>query len=111
MVGCALAITVFGALHLAAWDFDFPSHVEQLLWRIASCILTGTALLGLIFIFDKFNTRICVCGVHDLPLAEICSMIYIIARLFLAVEVFVLLRHLPPQALQDVNWLKYIPHV
>ncbi|PVF91973.1 hypothetical protein CPB86DRAFT_830300 [Serendipita vermifera] len=28
--------TVFGAIHCIAWSYPFPSHVEQVLWRLSS---------------------------------------------------------------------------
>jgi len=31
---------IFGALHCIAWNFHFPSHIEQLLWRIGSLTIT-----------------------------------------------------------------------
>ena len=44
--------SIFGAIHLIAWHFYFPSHVEQLLWRIGS--LTITALPLAVVAFDLF---------------------------------------------------------
>ncbi|KAI6400659.1 hypothetical protein MCOR23_004718 [Pyricularia oryzae] len=34
-----LATLVFTGLHLAAWDFEFPSRAEQILWRVSSLVL------------------------------------------------------------------------
>lgn len=34
-----LATLVFMGLHLAAWDFEFPSRAEQILWRVSSLVL------------------------------------------------------------------------
>jgi len=40
-IGMAVAV-VFGAIHYIAWSFQFPSHMEQILWRISSIVLTCT---------------------------------------------------------------------
>jgi hypothetical protein len=39
IVGAVIA-TIFGAIHCVAWSFQFLSHTEQLLWRIASLSIT-----------------------------------------------------------------------
>lgn len=35
----------YAALHLIGWNFDFPSNIEQLLWRISSLTVTLTTFL------------------------------------------------------------------
>ena len=40
----AVAGAAFGSIHCAAWNFDFPSHVEQIMWRTASLTLVGVCL-------------------------------------------------------------------
>jgi hypothetical protein len=40
----AFVMAVFGGIHCIAWSFDFPSHNEQLLWRISSITITGIPL-------------------------------------------------------------------
>jgi len=38
--GLPVVAAIFGALHCIAWNFHFPSHIEQLLWRIGSLTIT-----------------------------------------------------------------------
>jgi len=40
--GVPVIAAIFGALHCIAWNFHFPSHIEQLLWRIGSLTITLT---------------------------------------------------------------------
>ena len=40
LFGLPVVAAVFGALHCIAWNFHFPSHIEQLLWRIGSLTIT-----------------------------------------------------------------------
>jgi hypothetical protein len=44
----ALAVMIFGAIHLAAWNFAFPSQAEQILWRISSIVITVLPLFSLL---------------------------------------------------------------
>ncbi|KAJ5583009.1 hypothetical protein N7535_001629 [Penicillium sp. DV-2018c] len=36
-----IVTAVYSGIFVFAWDFDFPTHVEQLLWRISSCVVLG----------------------------------------------------------------------
>ncbi len=40
----------FGCLHLVAWDFEFPTEVEKLLWRIAVVLSITVPVIGLLSI-------------------------------------------------------------
>ncbi|PVF91505.1 hypothetical protein CPB86DRAFT_323679, partial [Serendipita vermifera] len=33
--------TVFGAIHCIAWSYPFPSHIDQILWRLSSIAIIG----------------------------------------------------------------------
>ena len=69
MVVLPLVACIFGAMHLIAWQFSFPSHVEQLLWRIGSLTITALPLLVLtiflcllilyliIYIYEKLHSE------------------------------------------------------
>ncbi|KIK74953.1 hypothetical protein PAXRUDRAFT_29122, partial [Paxillus rubicundulus Ve08.2h10] len=47
--GLALMIVwiVFGGLHLLAWDFQFPSQAEKIIWRVASLALIAAPCIFL----------------------------------------------------------------
>jgi hypothetical protein len=36
-----LATLLFAGIHVAGWNFSFPTRVEQILWRSASLVLFG----------------------------------------------------------------------
>jgi hypothetical protein len=44
-----IATLVFTSIHVAGWNFDFPTHTEKLLWRISSLLLFGITVLFWIF--------------------------------------------------------------
>jgi hypothetical protein len=47
-VWLTLAVMVFGAIHLAAWNFAFPSQRERIMWRMSSTAITLLPLFSLL---------------------------------------------------------------
>ncbi|KFX97293.1 hypothetical protein V490_02875 [Pseudogymnoascus sp. VKM F-3557] len=43
----ALLASLLGSVHLTAWNFEFPTKMEQLWWRICSLIITILPILAL----------------------------------------------------------------
>ncbi|KAK4160306.1 hypothetical protein QBC43DRAFT_293033, partial [Cladorrhinum sp. PSN259] len=33
---------LYGGIHLSAWNFEFPTHVEATLWKVACIVITST---------------------------------------------------------------------
>jgi hypothetical protein len=52
----AASVMVFGAIHLAAWNFAFPSWAECILWRVGSTAITTIPIPILLnaFISSRF---------------------------------------------------------
>lgn len=109
--------TIFGGIHCLAWSFHFPTHTEQLLWRISSLTITcvppcviGTVLLhsfvkkGRVsqYLSDKLLSMIIIISLPAL---------YVLARLSLLVLAFMSLRSLPFEAYRTVHWTTFIPHI
>ena len=123
----AIAGAAFGSIHCAAWNFDFSSHVEQIMWRIASVTLVGACLS--VFLGDlvqKLATSSWATGDGSFlrPLnyhsrynkgikiiAFIPTIVYPVARLTLLILALLSLRRLPHSALQTVTWTEFIPHI
>ncbi|KAJ7306210.1 hypothetical protein DFH08DRAFT_1088986 [Mycena albidolilacea] len=116
----ALAGSVFGAIHCAAWNTDFPTTAEIWLWR--SCSLTIAAipvvlLLAGFLIGSIDNTPLKQTKLGNAIYAILGFVmfgtfpIYIAARLILIALPLAVLRSLPPSVFVDVNWSMYIPHI
>ncbi|KAK0757925.1 hypothetical protein N5P37_009217 [Trichoderma harzianum] len=114
MIGFASA-TSFGGVHLFAWNSDFPTHVERLLWRIS-------ALMTIVLPYIYIATHVPYIGytVADirkqmkLPMniALGCIAIcYIPCRLFLVIESFRALYYLPSEAFKATPAVMSIPHL
>ena len=110
---------IFGAIHLIAWNFSFLSHIEKIIWRVASTtitVMTANGLVGITIFMIKiryihYNTFFSkFCGF--ILLLVYCQFpLYFLARLALLVEALISLRDLSPGALAVVEWTSFIPHV
>ncbi|KAN0076528.1 hypothetical protein V8E54_006670 [Elaphomyces granulatus] len=109
-LGLSAVITgIFGACHLIGWDFLYPSSVEQLLWRIfsISCVVIPFLLIFFLWFDDDSDISFPECSV--LLFASLVSL-YVLARVYLLVAIFVSLRSVPAGVYQTVNWSLYFPH-
>ncbi|KAI1627818.1 hypothetical protein EDD37DRAFT_277949 [Exophiala viscosa] len=127
--------TIYGAIHLSAWNAHFPSSPERLCWRISAISLAGSAFLfSLASVYDGpflAGTREngsegtsrqgwrgwcirwgieCVRTVFG-SMLFICGVVYVCARGFLVVEAFISLRALPREAYDTPQWSQYLSHL
>lgn len=141
--------SLYGGIHLALWNYDFPTPVESLLWRISATTL-GSApvliiLVALLFTasyrYEDFSSsrrgpgltdwvkkifpRFCSAVSHMwkswgegvilymfLQGFVLAAIVYIFARIFIVVESFISLRHVPIGVYEGgLGWSKYIPHL
>ena len=98
---------LFGAIHVAAWAFHFPSAVDMWIWRVASCIsalalLVGNAGYHLNATFNGSST-----GFVGLCCAWV---LYTVARFVLMVEMIRTLFYLPSGAFIS-TWAAGFPHI
>lgn len=114
MIGLLFGCAVFGGVHVMAWNFDFPTRIELILWRVASVWCTAFTLLTLV-------TALAVSVVSewlklegddwlDETVLAVLVGFYIIGRLILLVEIFRTLLFLPPNAFIATS-ASNIPHV
>ncbi|KDQ55310.1 hypothetical protein JAAARDRAFT_195714 [Jaapia argillacea MUCL 33604] len=110
----ALIASVFGAIHCFAWSLQFPSHTQQLVWRISAVTITSAPLLAVaIFHFrdavSTFRTGFNLTIIFSLT--TLISITYVVARITLLVLAFMSLRSLPSGAYETVYWTTFIPHL
>jgi len=102
-----LGAAVFGGIHVGAWNFEFPSRIELIFWRCASVFTAALGLITvLVIVLIAYSD---IVSTLDFVLPPFVFS-YIVARLFLLVEVFRTLCFLPPDAYVS-TWTTNIPHV
>jgi hypothetical protein len=117
VVGIGIGGTLFGSIHFAAWNFDFPTPVERTLWRISCILLLILPLIGTLMYWAalhyarKWGTTDNRVNRVLKPLGYTFIPVYLFARLFLLVEVFRSLAYLPPSAYKAVQWPSLVPYV
>lgn len=111
---------IFGGIHVIAWNFAFPTTIELIGWRCASVYSTAfplgfAILVGLTAVLDGYeyllhyrlyNTLVYVA----LFLVCLATFLYLVARLFILVEIFRTLFFLPAGSFVS-TWASNIPHV
>lgn len=128
--GNVFTIAYFG-IHLAGWNFTFPTRVEQNLWRVSSLTLLGVLIFYLFAV--AFGTVMAsrlarwllnnhdattILGVANLLPRWVAVLthspvfvIYGLARGYIIIEGLFALRALPMSAFASVNWSNFVPHL
>jgi hypothetical protein len=125
----ALIPAAYGAIHVGALELCFPSLMERLLWNTSCYILILSAIacgvIGLSVYLNhqvekKWDLNIGQMLEHspkvDSPWGIIIFVFIFLntgARLYIVVESFISLRHVPVGVYQTpvVNFMNYIPHL
>ncbi|ORY02361.1 hypothetical protein BCR34DRAFT_667700 [Clohesyomyces aquaticus] len=125
MIAIVLAGLCYGGLHLTAWNSSYRSVLEMKLWKISAVaiMVSGFIFLAAVFIvecgewilhganFPKIRRvwdQSVIVGVW-LFLALVAPL-YIFSRVYLVVESFLGLTHLPETAFLVPKWSQYFPH-
>lgn len=137
-LGFSAAAFIYGGLHALAWFAQFRSPTEQLLWRISSvAVMSGIPIMAIFkgsrtmsgtfdrlvrritrsqFRFDKVGwmyafARSPVTWLIAYGPLLLVAIAYILARLYLVVECFIQLSHLPAGVYEVPEWSTYFPHI
>lgn len=105
--------TAFSAIHLAAWNWSFPSPLIQTLWRALGVSAIGASLFPfliavLVRTLDYFpilgSAKIVYVTIGVLP------VVYVIARLGLWALTFYCFSSMPATVYDTVDWTGYLLH-
>jgi hypothetical protein len=117
VLGLFIGSIMFSAIHIAAWNFAFPTSTERMIWRVASIYCTSPGffmILGMWFaILDNYeilSLNDTLDNIFDRVFQLICFG-YVVARLFMIVETFRTLFFLPPSAYIATWASSNVPHV
>lgn len=115
-----LMISVFGGIHCIAWNFVFPTKVEQLLWRISAISVTALGTLMLFMVEVTFRlqaqSRLEAPSRFEVSwrigaLNSLFIFLYVIIRSYMIVEIFIGLRMLPVGVYQGIDWISFVPYL
>jgi hypothetical protein len=116
-IGIAVAALIYGGLHMTAWGAPM-SATRRLWWRIASLAVSfsGLAYIPYGVLTDRDPGRPWPWGETWTDIARgICMIVptlaYSVARIFLVVECFINIRHLPASTFEVTRWSRYFPHI
>jgi hypothetical protein len=119
------ASMAYGAIHVAAWHYFFPTYAEKLLWHLSSVWVTFCAAFWLMVhvlayffpIIDRiwiaYNERrlgLFWTSVITL-LCVLCGVSFVGSRGFLVVEAFVSIRVVPIAVYETPSWSQVFPHL
>lgn len=108
---------IYGGIHLLAWNRPFDTLRERF-----SCLITASPIVV------RFLTQYIPSTANDLSekgraswfqkaamftletLLSAYTLVYCAARLFMVVNCFINLTHLPPEVYTESSWSRYIPH-
>ncbi|KAL3473887.1 hypothetical protein BJX99DRAFT_188585 [Aspergillus californicus] len=120
----------FCGIHVAAWNFAFPTHAEAIAWRVLS--LTALGMVVIIYAYGQVPLMLRWLNDRSFPLPlslrkvadprgrftpqevyvqVFCMLVYALARVGLAALMFSSFRALPSGAYLAVDWLGSIPHI
>ncbi|PBK87657.1 hypothetical protein ARMGADRAFT_971663 [Armillaria gallica] len=108
--GCFGAL--FGGVHCIVWSSSsfFDSSFEHLLWKVSSLLV---AIVPVILALEVLTVLVKPRWIGEFMKCStpIFIFVYICARVYLLVDMFLSLRSLPPGALDEIDWTRYIPHI
>ena len=105
--------TLFSALHLAAWNWNFPSSTIRELWRIFAITATGTGPVTILFVFAILGLAAVDINTSNIRVdLVICLFIFVYAasRIGLVALIFYCFYFMPAGVYKTVNWLQFLPH-
>jgi hypothetical protein len=112
IIGMAGGGTLFGAIHVAGWNLNFPTPIERILWHVASVVVMTSLPISLApyLLLRIASVELAVWfRVNAVrPWGFLFGLIYSPARLFLFVESFRTVAFLPP-SVYATTWVSNSP--
>jgi len=106
--------TLFSALHVAAWNWEFPSSTVKELWRIFAIAAAGTGLVTILMAIVVFTFDINMVGLVGKVILVFflfsLPFVYVVSRMGLVVLIFYCFSSMPAGVYETVNWVQFLPH-
>jgi hypothetical protein len=102
---------VYCGIHLAAWNFPFPTSAERQAWRI--CALTSISAPAIMiqhYLIEEYVSKRGFLEIITKLIVALALFCYIIGRIVLMVLMFTSFRSMPTSCYVTVDWLSALPH-
>ncbi len=118
---------VFSAVHLCAWNWEFPDAEAQFLWRVFASIACGASVFCMYSMYSMYTmgkkpfgsdnfekAMVCLsCGRWDdlqwMPFLASC-LAYVVSRLGLLGLTFYCFSAMPASVYEPLEWTRFLPH-
>ena len=102
---------LYAMIHCIAWNFSFVTDGERWAWRICALWnISVSCLTSFRFSFSHVLQRNKLHCVYE-RIEQVITLLYVIARFYLLVEVLIAFRSMPVGVYKTVDWTIYIPSV
>lgn len=111
---------LFSAIHLAAWNWEFPRPVSRTLWRIFGITSTVSGPLAMsLMVLGAYSGEIPeiistsfddMVMLFTIIIVALIVVLYTVSRIGLIVLVFYSFSSLPVGVYDTVEWTTYLPH-
>jgi hypothetical protein len=103
-----LAFLGVAGMHVAAWNYSFPSFAELWIWRSCSLALFAFPLLmiGPLLIVDKVERQEGL-----LLMVVLLTSLFVLSRLALMILALIVFRAAPASIYEKVKWTSYLGHI
>ncbi|KAK1751525.1 hypothetical protein QBC47DRAFT_392014 [Echria macrotheca] len=108
--------TIFSAIHLAAWNFDFPSVLIQNLWRYSAVGGLAMSLYPVILVSIGSAFSCIPSRLKDFlviffgTLMMVLMFLYLVCRVIIWVLTFYCFSSMPASAYEPLDWTGFLPH-
>ncbi|KAL9635625.1 MAG: hypothetical protein Q9164_003339 [Protoblastenia rupestris] len=122
LIAVAIPTATFSLVHFIGWNFEFPTPLEQSLWRwtcVSMSLVLGVGCFveAISIVVDGYTTSgLTTLGGYKLKwptniLFFVPGFLYVTARILVVIEVVVSLRLLPAGCFETIRWLEMLPHI
>lgn len=110
MLSISLASLFYAGIHLIAWQHQFRTITEALLWKISGIFIGLGGPLVALMVIASANTFVSFLEVALAIAVYGLLIVYAASRVYIIIESFMDISHLPDSAFQVAPWSQYFWH-
>jgi hypothetical protein len=113
-ISTLLASLFYGGIHLVAWNRAFRTTAEAVLWKLSGLGIIAYGVVLASFLHFDHRIRPHIEDIWMLSLFFVITpgfVFYVFCRIYIIIESFLDLFHLPDSAFQVPRWSQYFPHM